>query len=138
MCARCDELLDQNEALAAEVAYLRSELGLRLDADHEHRLKAAFPKGQVARGLCARMVLALYQAEGRTVTALQLLDAAPPRNPASDDERQHQLVTTVACHVRKALGPDAIENVWGVGYRLTETGIAKVRTILSPEQGAAA
>lgn len=133
MCDRCDELEE-------EVAYLRSELGLVRDSDVIARLRDHMRGVEDAGGHRphgAQVVAALYAAKGRPLTRLQLLDACPSRT--GSDERGTRLIDVWVYHARRSLGRDAIANVWGSGYRLTEIGMAKVGEIAAgPQQDRAA
>lgn len=134
MCQRCEELEER-------VAWLESELGLQRDADVEARMLAAFPHQagvpyHPSRRGALRALLALYQAKGRPVTHLQILEAVPPAN-GGDDERTSNLVATWVCVARRIVGRDAIESVWGKGYRLTPTGLARVSAALEADRVAA-
>lgn len=111
MCDRCEELEE-------DIAYLKSELGLRAGLDEIEALRKAF-------GLtpsCAKLVLALYRAKGRTVTQLQMLEIMPPRYTIEDD-RTSQIVNVQCSKTRKALGPGLLQNVWGQGFKLSPAGL---------------
>ena len=116
--------MPSNEALIAElkdeIAYLRGELGLALDATKIHRLRKYFPgAGRVG----AAMLLMLYAAKERGLSVLQLLEGVPRefRNDNIDNIDQKQ-VSVVICRMRARMGDDVFENIWGFGYRLTEVG----------------
>lgn len=129
MCDRCEELEE-------EVAYLRSELGLNQDATDYQRLRVFMRGKSVNARQAARLILALYQAKGRAMSRLQLLDALP--SPSDKEDRNPNLIGVMVCHARAGLGREAVENVWGHGYRLSDEGVAKVRSILSAPLDAAA
>jgi DNA-binding response OmpR family regulator len=122
MCARCQELEE-------EVAWLKGELGLRLDADKIAVLSNAFGFSPNQ----TKMALTLLASNGRPVTRIQL-DEAMPGAP----ERSYSYVSVYVSHIRQALGFDAIETVWGQGYRLTPAGAEKIRAALAPTQKVAA
>jgi DNA-binding response OmpR family regulator len=134
-CPRCDELRER-------VAWLESELGLQRDQTDVEALRRVilrfrYRSGGIGSAHCARMLLALYRAGGRAMSRYQLMEAAPPSGGGEDD-RNANLVGVMMCLARRALGYGAIENVWGSGYRLTPTGIARVAEILGEAQRAAA
>lgn len=125
-CARCEDL-------EAEIAYLRSELGLSVDAtrvarltDHLRSFRYAHLRGRTG---VARLLLALYDAHGRVLTRPQLLDAIPPAS-GDEDTRSTQLIDALVWGARSALGKDAIVNLWGCGYALSPEGMAKVAEIV--------
>jgi hypothetical protein len=61
---------------------------------------------------------ALYSHYPNPVGKYELLELIPGYDHVQ--ERQSQLVNVKVHHLRKKLGADAIENVWGRGYRLGE------------------
>lgn len=128
MCARCEELEE-------EVAYLRSELRLSGSEAEIDRLRDFLgPTG--SRGLVVGFVMALHRANGRTLAPWTLLDAMP--SPTGNQDRTQELVKSVACFARKALGRDAIETVWGRGYRLSPAAMVRITNALArPERAAA-
>jgi DNA-binding response OmpR family regulator len=122
------------EELQERVAWLESELGLQRDAAVIEKLKQAMA-GALAhphrsRGQAAALVAALYAAKGRPVSALQIFEAVPAKDAVSDDDRRPNNISVWVVTARKALGRDAIENIHGKGYYLTEEGMAKVAAIL--------
>jgi hypothetical protein len=122
-CARCAELEE-------EVAYLRGELGLTRNMEREHRLRSALRARNLtthANG-AALLLLALYAAGGAVRTPYQLLDAIPSREH-NEDRNPGVVVVYIHC-ARKAIGFDAIENVWGRGYRLSDAGAERVKALL--------
>jgi DNA-binding response OmpR family regulator len=108
MCQRCQHL-------AEEVAYLKGELGIQYDEAELRRLQDAFslPRGP------AQFLRVLRNAKGRVVPHLQVLDALP-----GNDDRSLTLLSVYACRVRNSLGHSALESVRGVGYRLSQSGLA--------------
>lgn len=126
MCQRCEELEE-------EVAYLRSELGISINSGEVGVLRAAIrtlsPGNRAGSVGVSRFVLALYHVHGRTLSKYQIMEALPPLN-GGDDQRDPKIVDVWACAARKALGRDALENVWGRGVRLTDIGADLVGRIL--------
>lgn len=116
---------DRCESLQAEVEYLKGELGLRSTAAQIDRARCAFdlPPSR------AKLLLALVAANGKVLTHAQALDAMPPRT--ADDERGFDIVKSHISRLRRKLPPSAIANVWGLGYRLTDAGLADVRQALA-------
>lgn len=113
-CARCEDLQEQ-------VAFLKSELGIREDAEGLDRLRK--PIG-VAPGVAA-LILRLYDGGGKLVTYDQLHEAIPAVLTNQED-RNFRIVQVYCTRARQALGRDAIATVWGIGYRLTDVGRATV------------
>lgn len=60
---------------------------------------------------------ALYRCYPRPLDKHALLDLLPGQDHV--EERDAKLVATKVCHLRKKLGADAIENIPGIGYRLS-------------------
>jgi DNA-binding response OmpR family regulator len=128
-CLRCAEK-------DARIAWLESELGLRLETDRYAVLRQAMRLATTHGWCAARFVDTLYAARGRAMTLEQIMDGMPPK-AGGDDERDTRIVAVWVCRARKALGRDAIENVWGKGYRLTPLGMSRVAEMLSPTAEAA-
>ena len=126
MCQRCIELEE-------EVAYLRSELGLLADEDALLTLGRALGVSPVV----ARLVLALYRANGRLLTVTHLNDAVPSAK-GRDEYISQSFFASLVCLARRPLGRDAIETAWARGYRLSPAGMARVAAILEPVQQEAA
>lgn len=125
MCERCARLEER-------VAWLESELGLQ----HEVTRLAKLVSAMGGRG--ARVVLALYAAKGRVLTREQIVERVPPR-AGGEDDRNLRIIDSWVCRARQSLSASAastIEGVHGVGYRLTDHGLAAVARILG--DGAAA
>jgi DNA-binding response OmpR family regulator len=118
MCARC-------EALEEEVAFLKSELGHRNVAERFDALRRACG---MRKGVAA-LVLRLLDASGRLVTYEQLAGAIPNVSTNPED-RCVEITKVYASAARQLLGKDAIETVWGEGYRLSKAGSARVSKML--------
>ena len=119
--------MDRHE-LEDEVVYLRSELGLMRDDDDLAALRQVYPMPRSA----ARLVLALRAAGQRGLTYQQLDDALPQVRGA-EGERQLKVLTVWAHYARKALGFDAVETIWGRGFRLSPQGAARVDAALNTQ-----
>lgn len=128
-CPRCEELRE-------EIAYLRSELGIQREADKIQRIRSALPRRH-SRGQTAQAIVALYDAKGRPVSKLQLLDAIPPKWDGAD-ERGESIVNVWIWHARKALGFDAVQTVYAHGFALTPVGMERVAALLGETGSAAA
>lgn len=113
MCARCEELQE-------EVAYLRSELGLRARATDLQALRETFG----LTGNEARVALILARANGRTVMRAQIEEAMPARSGV--DDRCSNLVSVVVNNVRRKIGKEHIPTAWAAGYAMTAAGRALV------------
>lgn len=125
-CARCD-------VLEEEIAYLRSELGLQTELTMKRGLSRSLglSPGELS------LALALYRAKGRVVTSSFLEEILPdPRGNAG--ERTLKLVQVYVCRLRRTLGFDAIDTIWGQGYQLMPKGREIIREALEgPRQVAA-
>lgn len=123
-CPHCDELRER-------IAYLEGELGLQKEATHLAAIRA-FTHGVTIRGRMqtAEFILALYRANGRVISGPQLMEIIPPHQYGEDD-RNHEIVKVWAHGARKILGRQAIQTVWGRGYRLTAEGLERVRDIIA-------
>jgi DNA-binding response OmpR family regulator len=125
MCDRCPELEER-------IAWLESELGLQQRADRVERIKTLFPldeDGHAPRPQCAEFLLVLYNAKGRPVTHLQIVERVPA--PRAGEQRDMEVAKVWAHVTRRALGHDAIRNIRGFGYQLTEVGMARVAEALA-------
>jgi DNA-binding response OmpR family regulator len=110
-CPVCAEALDRAAKAEEQVAYLKSELGLRDDLDAVQALKEAFGlyNGE------AFVLHALYAAHGRTLGRAIICEHLPLRN----EERGLKIVDVYASRIRSKLGKDSILNSWGEGYRIS-------------------
>lgn len=120
MCARC-------EALEETVRQLRAELRGVVTIEQVLRVRNAF-RLTPAEG---QFVMALYGAGNRTVASYQLLDET------SGEDALLNTLRVRATHIRRKVGPDFFEAVWGLGYRLTPVGRARIYQLLKPREGAA-
>jgi len=124
MCPRCAELED-------EVRFLKRELGLDVEKNKVGRLQTmlAITPHQ------ARILYVLYAARGRIVTA----DALDEMIPAEGGETRDSLEVfkVQICKMRRAVGSNAIQNVWGKGYRITHLGQMVVEEALEATRRAA-
>lgn len=116
-CARCEEL-------AAEVAWLRGELGLDADSPQRVALMSRALKLTASR---AAVLLALHAAHGRVLSKAHLEE----RTRLLGGERESKIVDVYVSHLRQSLGRETIETVRGLGYRLTANGMKIVDAALA-------
>lgn len=124
-CSHCAELEE-------EVAWLRSELGLQQSADVKRRLYSAMTGGRNKDGRlqACDLVAALYSANGRPMTRMQIMEAVP--SPSGNErDRDMKIVDVWVSVAKKSLGPDTIQALRGTGYYLTASGSARVAEILA-------
>lgn len=107
--------------LEERVAYLEGELGLSINATRLGRLMAFGMQCSQAH-----IALALYQANGRVLSADQLDDALP-----TGEREPRNFVKVAINRVRGAIGADCIETVNGLGYRATDVGRERLAAILA-------
>ena len=117
---------DRIARLEAENAWLRDELGLceRLEdlaTLHAHGLKAG----------PARMLLRLMS--GRAVSHQALSESAMIPGSRYDG---FKLAQVYACHIRRLIGSDGLETLWGHGYRLTPEGRARSEALVGERRAA--
>ncbi len=115
--------MPDRDEMQAELTYLRSELGLVA----ENEDIAALRRGLGVREQVARIVLALKS--GRLLTPQQIGDRLP--SVFAEDRDDITLVRTLMCQARQQLGPNTIINEFGIGYRMTEAGRARVGELLA-------
>lgn len=118
-CPHCEELRE-------ELAYLRSELGLQLEAAELDDLKRRFG---LSPGT-ARLLALLYGANRRPMTRHQIEDAIPARD--EDLERSYGYVSTLVCQLRDRIGRGSVLNVFGTGYRLSDEMHQVVAAVVEP------
>ena len=121
-------LQDRIANLEERVAWLESELGMARNADQLHILRRELRITPCA----ARMLSILYIAKGRVVRRLFLEDEVCTTDTVTN------VVKLYALYIRKALGPDALETARGEGYRLTSSGLQRVKSILENSDAMAA
>jgi DNA-binding response OmpR family regulator len=101
-----DELVDH-------VRYLENEVGLSRAATEISAVSRAL-KINKRRTL---LLLALYNAKGRILSASQLIDAME-----SEGELSGKTVGVAICEMRKVIGFNAIINHLALGYSISESG----------------
>ena len=87
----------------------------------------------------AHLLLVLHRAHGRHVAVARLNVLIPSRRQGLFEESEPKRITVFACWARKALASagvtDAIETLYGYGYRLTPSGAAQVEAALHGAEG---
>lgn len=116
-CAHCADLKER-------VAYLESELGLRVQGDKIRTLRTAFRLSDQE----ARALLIIRDRGQRYTSRPNLNDNLP--SPLGRDERVVNIASKVVGNVRKKIGRDHVEVRSGFGYRLTEAGRSAVDSAL--------
>ena len=102
------------EELEEEVVYLREEVSATYDiAQFDFLRKLGLRAGP------ARMLLALRRAAPRAMTKTQLLEIG--QHPHG--EPLLKMVDVYISHIRKLVGFEGIETVWGHGYFMTTIGV---------------
>lgn len=112
------------EDLEALTAYYEDVLGVTEDVDRLDRLRRAFNLQPQAAWLLSRLVAM----NGRLMRRDALIDHMPASDRAK--ERGEKLIDVQMVRVRRALGHGGVENVHGVGWKLTPLGIETVRRAL--------
>jgi hypothetical protein len=115
------------EELEAEVAYLKSEMGLSREASD----LAAVRDGLRIPRQQAQILLVLFRAYPRILTRFQVWDAID--HPYSgDDVYATNSINVRVSGIRKNLGQGIIHVSKGVGLGLTDMGAAKIGGCLKP------
>lgn len=114
-CDTCAELRER-------IAYLESELRIQADDTEFARVKSAF--GLQPMGV--RILLALWKARGGVVSVWRLEELIR----GMDGDCSENLIRVHICRMRSGIGRDAVENVWGRGYRLSGEAINRVDAVL--------
>lgn len=117
-------LAQRIEALEAENAYLRGELGLSISLTNLWRLRRALGLS----GIEATILLTHHAARGRVMSKIAIHEAFDANR---EGDKAIKIVDVMVCRIRKALGPDVIETAWGHGYALTEHGLLLVGRALA-------
>ena len=127
-------IIDDLTALRARVSELEEEIRASrkiasLDAEDDARVSLAskIKAATKMRGVAPpRMAAALYLAR-RPLTTDHLCELIPPQKAR---DRFDAIVYVWACHVREALGRDAVQTHRELGYSLTDQGRAKIEELL--------
>lgn len=127
-------LIEQVAALEEENAWLRREMGQQLESAQIHALQSAFRLTPHE----ARIVLLLHANKTRPCN-WGFIDDAIPAERGRERLDPYAQVKIRICVIRKKLGhPDAVETIWGAGFRLSPAGRALIDAALSQTQRAAA
>jgi DNA-binding response OmpR family regulator len=111
------DLYGKIETLQAEVAYWKSEALGNAEIDDQTLFARAF-------GLARQPVWLLnhlYAKRGRTVTRNHIAENMPGH--VDPDVRDTKIVDQIIHRIRKKLGHEAVQTVWGKGFYLTPEGI---------------
>jgi hypothetical protein len=112
-------MTDEITSLREQVAYLQGLVReLRSGREEAEIQRLLFPSATVAR-----LIVRLYEANGNVVCRSDL--DSIPTTPGN--------LKIWIWQIRKALGPDSVVPVKGLGYRLTPAGLLAVREIIEPE-----
>lgn len=118
---------EERDAALEELAWFRSEAS---DADEITAATTLARRLGIKRS-AVKTLLALYAARGRALTLAHLDEAVPAEGNRADGDRNYSICFKVWVHqIRKALGADTIETIYGVGYRLTPKGMGAVASLL--------
>ena len=111
-------LLDEIEALKAEVHYLKSELGLQRASAY----KDAIERETGLSPQCAFIVSLLWSVRGRSLTRYFILENMPGRlfDREAIDEK---IIDVQMCRIRRVIPKAFLRTIWGRGYCLTNEGI---------------
>lgn len=115
------------EDLEDLVFFYEDVLGVHENVERQAALKKAFQLSPGPAWLLSRLVAA----DGRLFRRDALLDNLPTFDRAQ--ERGEKLIDVYVCKLRRAIGPDAIETEWGIGWRLTPIGRLRCKRALDPE-----
>lgn len=118
--------LDREE-LVELAAFYEDLLGVNDNLERTEQLRRHFRLEPGPAWLLSR----LAAADGRLFKREALIDYLPCSDAAHD--RADKIIDVQLVKVRKAIGPEAIETVRGVGWRLTPLGKLRVRRALYPE-----
>lgn len=114
MCGRCAEL-------EAQIVSLKAELGHVVEPSSVQQVMRGFG----LTGQEAETLLMLHGAGGNVVAAWRVMERLHGSTP-----RDMKLIQVLVCRIRKRLGANAIDNVWGRGYMITDVGKAKVDAVI--------
>jgi DNA-binding response OmpR family regulator len=79
----------------------------------------------------AEILTVLYRSGHDCVKGMAVIDALPPaRRGERTEENRDNLIKVQVSHLRKQLGREAVETVWGAGYRLGADMRATIKAIL--------
>jgi len=120
----------ERDELRGEVAYLRASTMLTPEQAAYVAIKQRYPRMERAT-IC--VVWRLYTARSGALSYDALYEALPGRGGDGSDALL-KIVGVYVSQARASFGREAIENVWGFGYRLTRKGAAAIDAALEPER----
>lgn len=130
------------EPLHRRIAELEEELAAYKAADRADDYLAYVADVMKALGVTANqaaILLAMHRSHPSPMSRDALADVTSLPHPGvmlEGDERCIKAIDVLVCHTRKRLGREAIENVRGLGYRLSAVGRELVRGALEPRKAA--
>lgn len=105
--------------------YMR-ELGISRDHEAEGRVQSRL--GLTTKE--AALLMILHRRAGRVVTKEGLMEAMYN----GMDEPEVKIIDVFVCKLRRKIGMDAVDTIWGRGYRITEAGVALVEQAMMVAQ----
>lgn len=82
----------------------------------------------------AWLLATLYAARGRILSKERLNEVMPsPAGNWEPSEREPKILDVIACRVRSKLDREAIQTVWGKGFRITAIGSSLVERMIAGE-----
>jgi len=121
-CERCEELKER-------IAWLETELGLRVKNDNTATIMQTFHLTPIE----AWFVLVLWEAKGRPVDRYWLLDNRPTTRDRISEYPSLNMLRVYINKVRAQIGKGSIKGVWGVGYAMTPEGMELITKTLKEE-----
>lgn len=119
-----ERLREKVAELEEQVVYLRSELGIAIEASATDDMIQAF-RLTPFEGL---ILMALRMAYPRVMTRATLIDFIPPSWRKEDAART--LLDVHVHRIRHKMGQGVIRTVYAVGFRLTPEGLSAVDTAI--------
>ena len=116
---------EQRAVIAEQEALIELLKGALAAAGGQDDLPAYRPWMEALTPQERALMGALYRCYPRPLGKEALLDLMPGQDHVED--RRPQLVAVKVCHLRRKLGPGAIEQVRGLGYRLSPAQHAAMR-----------
>lgn len=105
----------ERDTLRETVLYYQDQEREELAANTQAALRRAY----YLQPQEAQVIMALVRAKGRMVKKVDLW----ARVWGEDSDTSLKILDVRICHIRRKMGSNAIETLWGQGYRLTETGL---------------
>lgn len=124
--SRETELLDRIDQLQHEKRMLEVELGVVREADKIRRFEDALMLSPSS----ATILASLHALRGKTLSRERLFAMLYPNG---DEPENGKVLEVFVWQIRKKIGKDRIGTTWGVGWFLTEEGIALCDEIAARE-----